>query len=75
MTVVPSEANFVMAVLPSEQEAAGLFEALLQRGIIVRPLRAFGLPNCLRISTGTEDDNRLAIEAFAAALRDRQTGV
>ncbi len=64
LTVVPSEANFVMTVLSSEQEAFRIFEELLSQGVVVRPLKAFGLPNCLRISTGTDEDNRLAIEAF-----------
>jgi len=59
-----SQANFVMAVLPGEQEASRLFEELLAQGIVVRPLKAFGLPNCLRISTGTDEDNCLCIEAF-----------
>jgi histidinol-phosphate aminotransferase len=64
MTVVPSQANFVMTVLPSEQEANRIFEELLSRGVVVRPLKAFGLPNCLRISTGTDEDNQLAVEAM-----------
>jgi histidinol-phosphate aminotransferase len=62
--VVPSQANFVMTVLPGEQEASRIFEELLAQGVIVRPLKAFGLPNCLRISTGTDEDNSLCIEAF-----------
>ena len=62
--VVPSEANFVMIVLPSEPEAVRIFESLLAKGVIVRPLRAFGLPNCLRISTGTDEDNRICVEAL-----------
>ena len=64
MTVVPSEANFVMAVLPSEQDAHRIFEELLAKGVVVRPLKAFGLPHCLRISTGTDGDNRLCVEAL-----------
>jgi histidinol-phosphate aminotransferase len=64
LTVVPSDANFVMAVLPDEQEAARTYEQLLTQGVVVRPLKAFGLPNCLRISTGTDDDNQLCIEAW-----------
>ena len=64
LTVVPSEANFVMTVLPDEQEAARVFEDLLSQGVIVRPLKAFGLPMCLRISTGSDDDNQFCIEAF-----------
>jgi histidinol-phosphate aminotransferase len=64
MTVVPSEANFIMTVLPTEQDAMRIFEELLAQGVVVRPLKAFGLPNCLRISTGTDDDNHLCVEAM-----------
>jgi histidinol-phosphate aminotransferase len=64
ITVVPSQANFVMIVLPDEHEATRIFEELLAQGVVVRPLTAFGLPNCLRISTGTDEDNCLCIEAF-----------
>jgi histidinol-phosphate aminotransferase len=64
LTVVPSQANFVMVVLPGEQEAARACEQLLSRGVVVRPLTAFGLPACIRISTGTDEDNRLCIEAW-----------
>ena len=64
LSVAPSRANFVMAVLPGEQEASRVFEELLTQGVVVRPLKATGLPNCLRISTGTDEDNHLCIEAF-----------
>ena len=65
--VVPSEANFVMVEVASEQEATRIFDRLVARGIIVRPLRAFGLPNCLRISTGTDEDNRMCLEAIRSS--------
>ena len=68
LTVVPSEANFVMLVLDSEAKAAALVEELLKQGIVTRPLKAFGLPNCVRISTGTDDDNRRAVEAMEQTL-------
>lgn len=60
--VVPSEANFVMVPLQSAEAASALSEALLQRGVIVRPLGAFGLPHCVRISTGTDEENQMLIE-------------
>jgi histidinol-phosphate aminotransferase len=69
LTVIPSEANFVMTVLPSEHEAERLFEGLLAQGVIVRPLKAFGLPHCLRISTGTDADNRMCVEAVRSGTR------
>jgi histidinol-phosphate aminotransferase len=64
LPVVPSEANFLMTVLPGEQDAQRVFEELLAEGVVIRPLKAFGLPNCLRISTGTDDDNRLCVDAL-----------
>ncbi len=53
----PSEANFVMVPLESAGAAQSLTEGLLQKGVIVRPLGAFGLPHCVRISTGTDEEN------------------
>jgi histidinol-phosphate aminotransferase len=60
---VPSEANFIMIPLASEEQAARLTRDLMAQGIIVRPLKNWGLPGCIRISTGTDDDNQRAIEA------------
>jgi len=64
LEVVPSEANFVMTPLDSAETARWLTEELLRRGVIVRPLGAFGLPHCLRISTGTDDENHMLIGAL-----------
>jgi histidinol-phosphate aminotransferase len=66
LEVVDSAANFVMLALPDAEEAVRLSDGLLRRGVIVRPLGAFGLPQCLRISTGTEEDMRFAIDQIAA---------
>jgi histidinol-phosphate aminotransferase len=74
LTVVSSHANFVMVVLPSEQETDRIFEELLAQGIIVRPLKAFGLPQCLRVSTGTDEDTGLCLEAFRRCTQKGGTG-
>ncbi len=64
LTIVPSEANFVMVVLPDAEQATRLTTDLLTQGIIIRPLASFGLPNCVRISTGTDEDNQRCVEAI-----------
>ena len=64
LQVVPSEANFLMVPLPSAEHAARLTGELLQQGIIIRPLASFGLPNCVRISTGTAEDNQRCVQAI-----------
>ncbi len=66
LTVVVSEANFVMIPMASAEQAGRVAEGLLERGTIVRPLTAFGLPHCLRISTGTAE----ASERCVAHMRE-----
>ncbi|HWF46387.1 MAG TPA: histidinol-phosphate transaminase [Bryobacteraceae bacterium] len=63
-TVAPSSANFVMAVFESPEQARLIFEELLKRGVIVRPLRATGIPNALRISVGTPEENQMCVDAL-----------
>jgi histidinol-phosphate aminotransferase len=58
-----------MLVLGSAEQANQLTHELLMQGIIVRPLRSFGLPHCIRISTGTDQDNQRAVEAMSASIR------
>lgn len=64
--VRPSQANFLMFRPP--RPAAEVFEALLARGVIIRPLASYGLPDWLRVSIGTEAENRLFIRTLAEVL-------
>lgn len=68
LTVIPSHANFVTAVLKDEAEVTRIFEALLKQGIIVRPLKNFGLKEGLRITVGKDDENFRCLEALRRAL-------
>lgn len=70
LTIVPTEANFFMAVFGSEPEALQLNESLLRQGVIVRPLRAFGLPHCLRITIGTPEQNEILLDALKHSLAE-----
>jgi histidinol-phosphate aminotransferase len=66
LTVLPSAANFLLCDL--HRPAAPVSDALLRRGVIVRPVANYGLPNHLRISTGTSEQNERLLGAIAAAL-------
>jgi histidinol-phosphate aminotransferase len=59
----PAVANFVFVRL---EDAPGANDALLRRGVIVRPLASFGAPDALRITAGTPDE----IAVLGAALAD-----
>lgn len=64
VAVVPSAANFLMVVMQSPEDADQTFTDLLREGIIVRPLRATGIPQALRISIGTPDENHRFLAAM-----------
>ncbi|HZJ82165.1 MAG TPA: histidinol-phosphate transaminase [Guyparkeria sp.] len=67
---VPSRANFITVMTPFP--AGCVFEALLQEGVIVRPLGGMeacgGLSQALRITIGTTEQNARAIEALERVL-------
>jgi histidinol-phosphate aminotransferase len=68
LQVVSSEANFVMVVKESKEGVHEVYHSLLKQGVIVRPLEAFGLPQCFRISIGTEEENSILIKAMKNIL-------
>ena len=64
----PSFANFVFADLG--RPARPVFQALLERGVIVRPGDVFGAPNCLRVSVGTEEEIEIFVEAIESVMKE-----
>lgn len=64
VSYVPSAANSVMLILPSEQEAESMNQAMLEEGVILRRLPAFGLPHCIRVTIGTDEDMVRFEESF-----------
>lgn len=61
-----SHANFVFASLG--RPAGPVYEALLRRGVITRPVPGSGWPNALRISTGLQSQNERLVKAMAEVL-------
>ncbi len=69
LKVLPSAANFVLCDLG--RPAMPVNEALLRQGVIVRPVANYGLPNHLRITTGTAAQNERVLTAMAGALANQ----
>jgi histidinol-phosphate aminotransferase len=63
----PSAGNFVLLRFPGEDghDAATAHDWLKGRGILVRPMASYGLPDCLRVTIGTEEDTRAVVAALA----------
>ena len=64
--VHPSEANFILADFATPGRAAAADAALRRRGLIVRKVGGYGLPHCLRITIGLQEENDLV----SATLRE-----
>jgi histidinol-phosphate aminotransferase len=62
----PTQTNFFLIDL--ERDAKSVFERMLRRGVIVRPMTAYGYPNYIRISAGLPEENRRFVEALRKAL-------
>lgn len=60
----PSAGNFIL--IDCCRPAAPIYEALLRAGLIVRPVGNYGLPNHLRITIGTFDQNERLLAALEA---------
>ena len=71
LDVVPSAANFLLVGFPKTpgRTAAEALVFLERRGVIVRGVAGYGLPDHLRITIGLEAHNRAVIEALDAFLR------
>ena len=63
---IPSAGNFVSVDL--KRPGQPVYEALLRKGVIVRPIANYGLPNHLRISIGTRAENQFFLKALAETL-------
>ena len=60
LEVWPTDANFLLV-----KGGPGIFDRLLREGVIVRPMAGFGLPEHVRITIGTKEEN----ERLVAAVR------
>jgi histidinol-phosphate aminotransferase len=64
---LPSCGNFVLVHVG---DGAGVYQKLLKRGVIVRPVANYGLPQWLRVTIGLPAENDRFIAALGEAMRD-----
>mgnify|MGYP000553574726 CR=1 FL=1 len=70
LNFIPSLGNFICFELA--QEGVVVYQALLEKGVIVRPLANYGMPNHLRVSIGLENENQRFLEALASVLASKK---
>ncbi len=73
---LPSSGNFVLVKVGNDDQAGmRVNRELLERGVIVRPVANYGLPQWLRISIGLPEENEICIKALAQILKDQTVSV
>lgn len=65
VTVFPSQANFFLIRVP---DADQVFESLKRQGVLIRNFNSPALKNCLRVTVGTPDENRILLSTLREAL-------
>ena len=71
LQVTPSVGNFILIHFPAEagRTAKDADAFLTKRGLIMRAVGAYGLPNALRMTIGDEEANRLVVTALSEFVR------
>lgn len=63
---VPTHTNFMLVEI---DDAATVFIELEKRGVIVRPMKGYGMPNHLRVTVGTPEQNERLLAALEEILK------
>lgn len=76
LEVASSVANFMLIRFPEEpgKTAREADAFLMKRGLILRGVGSYGLPDCLRLTVGSEEANRLVVAALAEFLGKKASG-
>ena len=68
LTVHPSVGNFILVRFADTEAAVAGYDGLMAAGCIARLVAGYGLPECIRITVGTEDENRIVVDALRQHL-------
>jgi len=64
LSYIPSHANFFL--IKVDRDAREVYEKMLRKGVIIRAMNAYGLPDYIRVNVGTKEEN----ERFVTTLKD-----
>ncbi len=73
LAYLPTEAYFILLV-DLKHDTNAIAEAMLRRGVIVRPCHGFNMPQALRVTVGKPEDNERMVEALRLALEELEGG-
>ena len=70
LTAHPSIANFILIGFPEGEKTADAADLFLkEQGIILRGMKGYKLPHCLRATIGTDEENETVLAALAEFMK------
>jgi histidinol-phosphate aminotransferase len=69
LTVYPSAGNFLLVNFGSSDKAEAVRLAVKEQGVLIRQMGGYGLPDCLRITIGTDEEMKLALQAITDYIK------
>ena len=75
LNYIKSDANFIMSIFDSEETVDKICNRMLEKGVIIRGLKAFGLPHCIRVTIGLQEENEIFAEKFEETLKELKINV
>lgn len=67
-TSYPSHTNFFL--IDVQGDADKLYQAMLYKGVIIRSMRAYGFTNLIRVTVGTEEENKRFVNSLSECLNE-----
>jgi histidinol-phosphate aminotransferase len=67
LQALPSQCNFILVGIGA-RDGRTVYDRLLRKGVIVRPMNAYGLPHHLRVTVGTAEENARLVAALSELL-------
>ncbi|MCY4043475.1 MAG: histidinol-phosphate transaminase [Cellvibrionales bacterium] len=68
-SIIPSKGNFI--TFDTGTDAMSVYQALLHEGVILRPVGVYGLPNHLRVTIGTDEENTRFLDALKKVTKEK----
>jgi histidinol-phosphate aminotransferase len=62
----PSQTNFIL--VDFQKDSIDIEAQCVTKALVLRPMRGYGLPNCLRITVGNRDENRQLLKVLDEVL-------
>jgi histidinol-phosphate aminotransferase len=67
---IDSSTNFLTLIFNNNNKATRFVEQMMRNGVILRGLKSFGLPNCVRVTVGTQEENEYFIKQLNSIINE-----